>query len=330
MLKLDGRSFLALLLSVLLLYPSPMTAGTTASRNVLGSIAARGSVQVGEVLMPTEGTLFAGDRVQTNNGSAIIQYREGARIQLASGSLANFTPSRVQLEKGLMSFQTASNNGMMFAVSTLRLEPSTPKAAANVTLKDSKASVAVTEGTLKIVDPSGAQLASLNAGDARLFEEVAASLPEPAASPSPAPAAAAPPQGGGGGSHTWMIALGAAVVGTSLGIAGLVRANDANDRADQSISQVAALQTQIAAAQAQVTTLRAQLATLAAQSAQVKAIEADLAAQLQALATLQQQLAAGQITPAAAAARLAQINAAISASINALAQITFSSPSRLP
>ena len=99
-----------------------------------------------------------------------------------------------------MSFQTAAGSAMVFAVSTLRLEPSTAKAAANVTLKDSKASVAVTEGTLNVVDPSGVQLASLHAGDARLFEEAAAAVPGPASSPAAAPPVA-PPQGSSSSNH---------------------------------------------------------------------------------------------------------------------------------
>ena len=93
-----------------------------AQKKVLGSIAAHGSVQVGDVLSPDRGTLFAGDRIKTNNGGALVQYRT----------------------------------------------------ATNVTIYDGKASIAVTEGALMVVGPLGVQLGLLNAGDARLFEEVPA------------------------------------------------------------------------------------------------------------------------------------------------------------
>jgi hypothetical protein len=229
MLKLGCRDLLALILSVLVLNPPSIVAasGGTPPQSILGFITSRGSVRVGEMAVPSEGTLFSGDRVQTNSGVAVIQYRDGARIMLASESVANFALARMQLEKGLMSFQTVAGKGMVFAVSTLRLEPATAKAAANVTFKDSKANVAVTEGTLKVVDPSGVQLASLNAGDARLFEAVAGAVPGPASSPAAA-APAAPPQGGAGSSsfnYKWLIV---AVVPPAIGLGAyfIVRAKE--------------------------------------------------------------------------------------------------------
>ena len=85
MLRLGCRDLLALLLSVLLLNPPSIMASSTESapHGILGSITSHGSVRVGEVPVPTDGTLFSGDRVQTNNGSAVIQYRDGARIMLS-------------------------------------------------------------------------------------------------------------------------------------------------------------------------------------------------------------------------------------------------------
>jgi hypothetical protein len=334
---------------VLMLNPPSIVAASagTTSQGVLGSITSHGSVRVGEMFVPSEGTLFSGDRVQTNNGSAVIQYRDGARIMLASGSLASFAPAGMQLEKGLMSFQTVAGNGMIFAVSTLRLEPTTAKAAANVTLKDSKASVAVTEGTLKVVDPSGVQLASLHAGDARLFEEAGSAVPSSPASSPAAASSAAPPQGGGGSSHNgWKIALGAAVVGVGIGVAALVRANDSSDSADkanasaaianaaaasasadaasakalaaQLQSQVAALTTQLSAAQAQLTTIQGQSTQSAALIAQLQTQIAAVTTQLNAanasLSTLQ-----GQSTQSSAlVAQLQSQIAALTAQANAL------------
>jgi hypothetical protein len=332
--KLGIREFFALLLCVLISNPPSIVSASseTTPRAVLGSISSRGSVRVGEMSMPTEGTLFSGDRVQTVNGSAVIQYRDGARILLASGSLANFAAGRVQLENGLMSFETGRGSDVVFAASTLRLEPGTEKAAANVTLKDSKASVAVTQGTLRVVDPSGVQLASLKNGDSRLFEEAAAAVPDPAASPSAAPAG--PPQGGGsssggGSGRKWLLAAGIAVVGLSIGIAGLVRANDAeNDASSANASaaaanaQVAGLQTQIASANAQVASLQAQLASLRTTSAQIAAVAADLSKQSAALAQAQATLnalitAIAQQGGTATSAQIAQLQS-LTSTINGI------------
>lgn len=307
-----SKQFLAVLLCLSVLDPTGLFASSVKNdRTVLGSIESHGAVRVGEILIPSQATLFAGDRVQTNNGGAMIQYRQGVRVSLGSESIADFTPARVQLERGLMNFQTSSN-AVAFAASTLRLEPATAKTSVNVSFQGSKASVSVSEGSLKVIDPSGVQLASLKAGEARLFEEAsasAASAPAPSASSAPAPAA--PPQGGqssAGSSRKWLIGVGAAVVGASLGIAGLVRANDANDRADsqatqnatlsaqvtQIQSQNAALSAQVTALRAQAASLQAQLVSLASQSNAVKAIQADLAAQLAELAKVEGQLSAAQ------------------------------------
>jgi hypothetical protein len=334
MLKLGCREFVALLLSLLIATP-PRIAGAAngpAARTALGSIESSGTVRIGEVLTPSQNTLFAGDRVRTNNGGAVIQYRQGSRVVLASETVADFAPARVQLEKGLMTFESPSNSGMIFAASTLRLEPSAAKTAANVTFTDSKASISVTQGTLKIVDPSGLQLASLNAGEARMFEEAPARS-EPASASSPSPSSAAAPPQGGGGSNRWILALGVGVVGLSLGIAGIVRANDANSRADSATAaataataQATALQAQVTAANAAAALLQTRLNATGADAAVIARISADLAAQIARLAqaqaslsTIVAQLAAGQITPAAAATQLAALQTIIAQATQAIA-----------
>lgn len=305
-----------------MLNPSGLIGGSnvTAARSALGFIESRGAVRVGEILAPSETTLFAGDRVATNSGQALVQYRQGTRVTLAGETVANFAAARVQLEKGLMTIQTVSNTGMVFAASTLRLEPAVARTAANITFNNSKASVAVSEGTVNVVDPSGTQLASLNAGDARLFEEGSASSDPASAAPS-----AAPPQGTGtsssGSSRKWLIGVGVGVVGVSLGIAGLVHANDANSRADNANSQVAALNTQIAAANAQIASLRASASGLAAITAALAAQEAALGRALDQVRLIQQQLAAGQLTPAQAATQLAAVQATIAQIVSAIGTI---------
>ncbi|MBI3895578.1 MAG: hypothetical protein HY313_06575 [Acidobacteria bacterium] len=272
------KQLLAVLLSVALVNPAPMSAAsveTVSPPSTLGSITVNGSVQVREIQVPTMSTLFSGDRVQTGQGNAIVQYKEGPRVLLGSESAANFSTSEVQLQKGQMTFET-SGKPVIFAASTLRLEPAAGKSAANVTVQDKTASVSVSEGSVRVMDPSGTKLADLKAGDARLFEKVAAPPPPPAAAP-----AAAPQMGGGGGA--WLVALAAGIVGTSLGIAALVRANNAEDAADDAQataeaaqSQVAAIQSTNAALQTQVNSLNSQLVSLNAFATAQKASNAEL------------------------------------------------------
>lgn len=299
MLKLKMKQLLALFVCGLLVRPAPIMASpdaTTPSRAVLGSVTARGVVHVGEVQVPGMSALFSGDQVQTLAGNALVQYEQGARVVLGNESLASFSSSRVELQKGRMSFSTEAGKPL-FAASTLRIEPASAKSAANVTLSDHKATVAVTEGTFKVLDPSGVQLASLRAGEARLFEEASAAVPSP---PAAAAAAPPPPQGGGGStlSRAWLVALGVGIVGTSLGIAGIVRANDADDRADQAATDANQARAQAQAAQAQIAAAQA---TTAALTTQVNALRAQLTA-------LQAQAAAGNVQVANLAAALANLN----------------------
>ena len=185
---MSAKQLLAVLLSILLIDPSPLMAALSGSapRSVMASVTSRGTVRVGETLVPSLGVLFSDDQVQSNLGSAIIQYEQGPRVLLATESSAQFTSSHVQLQRGQMVFRTVSGSGPAFAASTLRLEPATTKTIAHVTLQDKKASVSVTKGTLNIVDPSGVRLASLSAGQASVFQEASAALPADVAGPATA------------------------------------------------------------------------------------------------------------------------------------------------
>ena len=269
MLQLRIKQTLAVALCVALIRPTPMMS-EPAPGAVLGSVTPRGEVNVGDVRLPGMTALFAGDHVRTSTGSAMIQYQDGPRVVLGVQSQASFSPSRVELQKGQMSFSTEAG-GPLFAASTLRIEPIEAKSAADVTYLDHKATVSVTEGSFHVVDPSGVQLASLRTGEARLFEEASAAVPGPPAAAAP-PAVPAPPQIGGGNSNrTWLLALGVGIVGTSLGIAGLVRASDADDRADQAAQSANQARSDAAAAQAQIASLQAQAAALSAQIAALQA-----------------------------------------------------------
>lgn len=292
------QQLLAVLLSVALVNPVPLSAvsvETNAPRTTLGSITANGSVRVGEIQVPKTSTLFSGDQVQTGLGNAVVQYKEGLRVVLGSESAASFSSSEIQLQKGRMAFES-SGKAVVFAASTLRLEPTSEKSVANVTVQDKQASISVSQGSVRVMDPSGALLASLKEGDARLFEKAAAPPPPPAA-----PAAA--PQLGSGSSSTWLIALGVGIVGVSLGVAGLVRANNASDDADA--ANAAADAANAAAAKAttlaqsfgsQITALQSANAALTTQannlSADITKLKDFATAQKAADVSLQQLLAA--------------------------------------
>jgi hypothetical protein len=232
MFQLSVKRMLAVLLSVLMLRPFPLEAAPTAA--VLGSISSYGVVTVGDQTAPMESTLFAGDQVKTGAGSAVIQYTEGTRVLLSDDSSAQFAASNVQLQSGQMTFRSGAERGTTFLASSLRLEPAAANSSANIILKDGKASVAVTEGTVRVVDPTGAKLATIQAGQAGVFTMASAATASAAATPPAPSAAAAAPQARGAAAGTvWLLALGVASAGTIVGITGLVRANNAQDRADE-------------------------------------------------------------------------------------------------
>lgn len=300
------KQLLSLLLVVLMAHPLPLGAATEATsspnRAVLGSINAYGTVRVGDVAVPVQGTLFAGDQVKTELGGAVVQYRQGVRIQLGSETVASFSPTQVQLQKGQMSFQARDGEETVIAASTLLLKPTAPNSAANVVLQDRQASIAVTEGAVTVVDPSGVELASLRAGEARLFAEASAALP-------PAPSSSAPAPQGAMSGRGWVLALAVGVVGASLGTAGILRANSADDRANEANQLATTLQSQNAALQTQLNSLRTQLNTLQLLAQGDQAALRALSNSVAQLVLLQQELSAlqVQINQAAAAGDVARL-----------------------
>ncbi len=158
---------------VLLILPASALAQ---SRLLLGSVQTHGGlIRINGIIAPAQAKLFGGDRIETNNGQAVVDYKNGTRVVLASESIANCAREQVQLERGFMAFKTRPDQGMFFMASTLRLNPiGSPQTGANVTFNDSRISIVVTSGAINVVDPSGEHLASLDEGHARLFEETPA------------------------------------------------------------------------------------------------------------------------------------------------------------
>jgi len=115
-----------------------------------------------------------------------------------------------------MTFRTVSLDGPVYAASTLRLGPLTSESAASVTLSDGKVSVAVSEGSLRIVDSATGQVLTLKAGETRPFLVASSN----AASPAPASRVptAAPQSGGGGRAALWLLIVGGAAGGTALAV----------------------------------------------------------------------------------------------------------------
>lgn len=232
MVRLTFKQGLSLFLAAAMVNPIPTWAGSSAA--VVGSINSYGAVTVGQSAAPASSTLFAGDTVKTQTGSAVVQYEQGARVVLAKTSTAVFSPKAVELKSGQMSFSTATNKDMTFNATSLRLEPMSPKTAADVVVNDGKASISVREGSVRAVDPTGVSLAVIPAGEAKLFAMAASpAAPAPAA---PAASAAAAPLGAV--AAMWLV-IGVGVIGgTIAGIAIAQTSDDEEEVEDRAVSPV--------------------------------------------------------------------------------------------
>ena len=208
-------------------------AGATAS--AIGSINSYGAVTVGKASAPASSTLFAGDVVNTDTGNAVVQYEQGARVLLAKSSSAVFSPKAVELKNGQMSFNTNSSRDIIFSATSLRLEPMSAKTSADVTVNDGKASVTVKEGSVRAVDPSGAQLAGIPAGEAKLFAMAVPPASAPAASAhAPAAASAAPIPAAIG--LLWLVIP--AAVGVTVGVYQAVKSDNNGEVENRSASPI--------------------------------------------------------------------------------------------
>ena len=203
---------LAMVLALLMVQPYPLQAAAeapSASAAVLGSLSSYGPVQVGEIAAPAETTLFDGDLVSTLAGRAVVQYQTGARVVVDPNSAAQFSAGQVQLQRGQMDFLSSAENAPVFLASTLRLEPVQPGSSASVSLNEGKASVAVIKGAIRVVDPTGARLRSLEAGQSALFAMASAAAP---ALPSASPAQFAP------GTTLWVLLAAGAAAGAATAV----------------------------------------------------------------------------------------------------------------
>jgi len=218
----QGKQGLAMVLALLMVQPYPLQAAAeapSASAAVLGSLSSYGPVQVGEIAAPAETTLFDGDLVSTLAGRAVVQYQTGARVVVDPNSAAQFSAGQVQLQRGQMDFLSSAENAPVFLASTLRLEPVQPGSSASVSLNEGKASVAVIKGAIRVVDPTGARLRSLEVGQSALF--AIASAPAAPASPSASPAQFAP------GTTLWVLLAAGAAAGAATAVL-LLKGSEAN------------------------------------------------------------------------------------------------------
>jgi hypothetical protein len=215
---MNFQQILAISMSALLACPAPIWAETNVTVAALGSVASTGEVYSNEASVPAQSTLFAGDHLRTQRGAAVIQYRAGARVLLARNSEAEFAPALVRLRKGHMTFRSAAEGGLTLDARGLRLEPAGPGATGEIGFKDDTIQVALTAGTLRAVDPSGTELASLKAGETAVFGMAQSGIPQ-------VPGTVAP-QAFIGGTTFLLLALAAGAVATPVIVYDIVQDND--------------------------------------------------------------------------------------------------------
>ncbi len=218
---MDGARFLATLLSLALPYAAMADAAA------IGTLSAYGEVRLGSAEAPSGATVFDGQRVTTGaGGEAVIALGDTTRIALGRATQARLSTEGIVLERGSARFETAPKQAPIFAAG-LRLEPEAGTSSVEASLRSrGRVNVAVLSGGIRVLDPSGAALASVRAGQALLFglagQEQQGQEKGQGRSGGQAPGGpgAKPAGGKSGGSHTALyVVIGAGAAAAGVGIA---------------------------------------------------------------------------------------------------------------
>jgi len=219
-----------MLVTLLVITSVPIQAGELTGRDsILGSVRAVGTVQVRNVAVTRETTMFAGDQIHTGPKSyAGIAMSNGTKVQLISDSdlVVTTTKSgeRGVLNSGTLSF-AASQKPVAFAMGGFEVRPA-PGASGVVSFIGSEfGGVRATTGSVTVVDQKTQKSMVVQTGTDRFINlktgQMNVALPAGSGTSAPVRMAAALPGSAAGGAGA---AQGGAAGGGGGGGAGLTTA----------------------------------------------------------------------------------------------------------
>ncbi|HTQ54366.1 MAG TPA: hypothetical protein VMI94_07890 [Bryobacteraceae bacterium] len=159
------RGSLSLALSLALL---PAFGATPA----IGLIVADGSFQIDHSLIWDNGTVFAGNLIETGQASTQLQLQNGAHARLASNSRARVFDTHLVLEDGIGQIETANYR---IEAAGLEISPEAKDGIARVKVSGSqRIVVAAYQGEVRVATRNNVLVAKLEPGKELTFESQAA------------------------------------------------------------------------------------------------------------------------------------------------------------
>ena len=268
--------FVALTLVLLTtLATTPVTAAELAAPadGVLGAVRTGGTVQLRGVNLIGEGTVFAGDTLQSRaDGAATVRFTLGQQIEMGSNTrvTVNADESVVQLAmaSGNMAFASDVGSPLSIAIAPLEFYLDADASGNVAIVGDQTVGVRVTQGSVLVRNTESKKSFVLTQGQEKLIGRYNGIVADPIAviassMPTSIPTSlpAAPQQGSGMSNAAWaaivaLVAGGAAVGVYFAGRSGMVDEGDLNT----ANSTISTRNTQITALNSQITDLNAKIA----------------------------------------------------------------------
>jgi len=276
--------FVALTLVLLTtLATTPVTAAELAAPadGVLGAVRTGGTVQLRGVNLIGEGTVFAGDTLQSRaDGAATVRFTLGQQIEMGSNTrvTVNADESVVQLAmaSGNMAFASDVGSPLSIAIAPLEFYLDADASGNVAIVGDQTVGVRVTQGSVLVRNTESKKSFVLIQGQEKLIGRyngivadpiavIASSLPTSIPTSLPA----APQQGSGLSNGAWasiiaLVAGGAAVGAFFAGRSGTVDEGAltvANNTISTQSTQLTSLNSQISDLNATIATLNSQIAS---------------------------------------------------------------------
>ena len=258
MLSCDFRRFVAgaLVFATVFVTMPVSAADFTTSRSVIGSVSAVGAVELRGIGISQEGTLFAGDRIRAQKGTAKILLGTGSQIELSEMSDINVNRDaqgvKIAMNAGMVGFNAKSQIRIDVAPYEVTV---TDKAVGYVVLKGSDLGIRSMNGKILVRNSKTLESWELteNQGvalqrtiNAPPLAQVASNAPVPL----PAPRAPQAPAGRASSglamdSGAWAAVIGGVVIG-GIAVWGVVTALNNKDNIDDLQARINLLNARLA------------------------------------------------------------------------------------
>jgi hypothetical protein len=140
---------------------------------VIGVVTAQGSFRVANTSVNDNATLFDGNTIVTGDTTPLVNLKDGARIQLGTGTSASISGHVVNLTQGIGELRSAANYSVL--AKTLRITPGKSAIATVKVESDHRVLVAAVAAPVNVYNRNQILVATLRAGDTLSFDPNAAS-----------------------------------------------------------------------------------------------------------------------------------------------------------